>query len=150
MRNSSVKSRDSTDFILLTEWRDCAFRFSKSSLKFFRIHIWLTPLLAYAVSQYFWRPSLTAVRIRVRIWERGLVDHLAEPAIYLCLYGFLWSLGIQYSLGTSMPSSGTEIPNVSTAEWWFCRISSFDIAVRLYVGFPVMVLIPSSSIKQFI
>ena len=33
---------------------------------------------------------------------------------------------------------------------YFCRISSLDIAVRLHVGFPVMVLIPSSSIKQFI
>ena len=31
----------------------------------------------------------------------------------------------------------------------FCRISSLDIAVRLYVGFQVMVLIPGSSIKQF-
>ena len=144
MRNSSVKSRKSKDFILLTEWRDCGFRFSKSSLESFRIHIWLTPLLAYAVSQYFWRPSLTAVRIRVRIWERGLVEHLAEPAICLCLYGFLWSLGIQYSLGRSISSSGREIPNVSVTEWWFWRISSLDIAVRLYV------LIPSSSIKQFI
>ena len=80
-------------------WRNgyCHVRFSKSSLEFFRIHMWLTPLLAYAVSQYFWRPSLTAVRIRVRIWERGLVQQLAEPAIYLCLCGFMWNLGIQYN-----------------------------------------------------
>ena len=148
MRNSSVKSREIERFYTVDGMK--RFRFSKSSLEFFRIHIWLTPLLAYAVSQYFWRPSLTAVRIRVRIWERGLVKHLAEPAIYLWLYGFLWSLGIQYSLGRSISSSGREFPNVSITEWWFCRISFLDIAVRLYEGFPVMVLIPSSSIKQFI
>ena len=98
----------SKGFVLLTEWKDCAFRFSKSSLEFFRIHIWLTPFLAYAVSQYFWRPSLTAVRICVRIWERGLVEHLAESALYLCLYGFLLILGTQYSLGRSISSSGIQ------------------------------------------
>ena len=32
----------------------------------------------------------------------------------------------------------------------FCSISSLEVAVRLYVGFSVMVLIPSSSIKEFI
>ena len=45
---------------------------------------------------------------------------------------------------------GGGIPNVSITEWWFCRISFLEIAVRLYVGFPVILLIPSSTIKQFI
>ena len=58
-------------------------------------------------------------------------------------------LGIQYSLGRSISSAWRAIPNVSITEWWFCRISSLDIAVRLYVGFPALVLISSSSIKTF-
>ena len=122
----------------------------KAHWSFFRIHIWLTPLLAYSVPQYFWRPSLTAVRIRVRFWERGLVEHLAEPALYIYLYGFLLSLWIQYNLGKLISSSGKELPNVSITERWFRWISSLGIAVRLYVGFPVMILIPISFIKQFI
>lgn len=72
---------ESKDLILLTECSDFAFKCSNSSLKYFRIHILLTPLLAYAVLQYFCRNSLTAVKLIVRIRDRGLVEHLVEPAM---------------------------------------------------------------------
>jgi hypothetical protein len=36
------------------------FKFSKSSFKFLRIHIWLAPLLEYAVEQYLWSDSFIA------------------------------------------------------------------------------------------
>ena len=33
--------------------------------------------------------------------DRGLVEHLDEPAMNLCLYGFLCIFGIQYMYGKS-------------------------------------------------
>ena len=59
-------------------------KFSKSSLEFLRIHIWLTPLLEYVVKHYLWSDSLTAVSSLVSSKDRGLVEHLLEPAMYLC------------------------------------------------------------------
>ena len=44
---------------------------------------------------------MTAVSIEVKRFERGLVVHFAGPAIYNCLYGFLWSFEIQYIDGRS-------------------------------------------------
>ena len=70
VRNSCVKNRK-----ILYCWRNeeiVPLHFIKA-LWFFGIHIWLTSLLEYAVLQYFWRPSLTAVRIRIKICERDLV-----------------------------------------------------------------------------
>jgi hypothetical protein len=53
------------------------FKFSKSSLEFLRIHIWMTP-------QYFWSDSLIAVSSLVSNKDSGLVEHLLEPAMCLC------------------------------------------------------------------
>ena len=39
-------------------------------------------------SQYFLRPSFTAVKIDVSILDRGFVEQL-EPVIKRCLYGSL-------------------------------------------------------------
>ena len=57
--------------------------------------VYFTPLLEYAVLQYNCRSSLTVVRILVSNTERGFVEHFDDPAIYLCLYGFLWHSGIK-------------------------------------------------------
>jgi hypothetical protein len=59
--------------------------FSKSSLEVLRIHIWLKSLLEYAVEQYLWRNSLIAVSSIVNNKDRSLVEHLLEPAMYLCI-----------------------------------------------------------------
>jgi hypothetical protein len=69
------------------------FKFSKSSLAFLRIHIWFTPLLEYAVEQYLWSDPLIAFSSLVSSKDRSLVDHLLEPAMYLCkdFYGILES-----------------------------------------------------------
>jgi hypothetical protein len=45
-----------------------------------RIHIWLTPLLEYAVEQYLWSDSLIAVSSLVSSKDSGLAEHLLEPA----------------------------------------------------------------------
>ena len=48
---------------------------------------------------------MTAAKIEVNILERGLVEHLAAPAIQRCFYGNLLNFGIQYSKGRSQSSS---------------------------------------------
>jgi hypothetical protein len=60
-------------------------------------HLINATIIEKLVSWYFWRPVLTAVEIEVEILERGLLEHLASPAILRCLYGQLWNFGIQYS-----------------------------------------------------
>jgi hypothetical protein len=45
----------------------------------------LTPLLEYAVEQYLWSDSFIAVSSLVCNKDNGLVEHLLEPAMYLCL-----------------------------------------------------------------
>jgi hypothetical protein len=61
------------------------FKFYKSYLEFLRIHIWLTSLLEYAVEHYLWSDSLIAISSLVSNKDSGLVEHLLEPAMYLCL-----------------------------------------------------------------
>ena len=41
----------------------------------------MTPLHAYTVLQYVWNLSLTAVKILIKICEKVLADHFAEPAM---------------------------------------------------------------------
>jgi hypothetical protein len=60
------------------------FKFSEGSLALLRIHIWLTPLLEYAVEQDLWIDSLIAVSSLVSSKDKGLVEHLLEPSMYLC------------------------------------------------------------------
>ena len=43
---------------------------------------------------------LTAVRHEVNTLESFVVVQELELAIYLALYGFLWSVGNQYNVGT--------------------------------------------------
>jgi hypothetical protein len=59
------------------------FKFSKSSLEFLRIQIWLTPFLYYVEEQYLLSDSLIAVDSLVSSKNKGLVEHLLEPEIYL-------------------------------------------------------------------
>ena len=68
--------------------------------------------------------------------ERGLVEHLDEPAISLCLYGFLCIFGIQYIYGKSSSSSLVSIPNEVSTDLWLSSTSNEEKSVRLYVGFP--------------
>jgi len=46
----------------------------------------------------------------VRSFDRDLVEHLADPAIHLSLYGHLCNLGIQYKEGKSTLSSLIDNP----------------------------------------
>jgi hypothetical protein len=49
-------------------------------------------------------PSFTANRIFVRWIDNSFVEQVDDPAMYLSLYGVLWSLGIQYKWGKSSDS----------------------------------------------
>ena len=72
----------------------------------------------------------------MRRMDRGLVEHLDEPAMNLCLYGFLCIFGIQYMYGRSSSSSLVSIPNEVRTDLWLSSTSDAEKSVRLYVGFP--------------
>ena len=67
--------------------------------------------------------------------DKGLVEHLDEPAMNLCLYGFLCIFGIQHMYGKSSSSSLVSIPNEVRANLWLSSTSDTEKSVRLYVGF---------------
>jgi hypothetical protein len=69
------------DAVNFREKKTWDFKFSKSSFEFLRIHIWLTPLLEYAVEQYLRSDSLIAVSSLVSNKDSGLVEHLLEHFI---------------------------------------------------------------------
>jgi hypothetical protein len=56
--------------MLLQAYWDLELKVSSKSLEF-----WISTF------EYLWRPVLTAVKIEVKILERGLVDHFAAPEI---------------------------------------------------------------------
>ena len=57
----------------------------------------------------FSRPCLICVSSFIWGIDRSLVEHLDEPAINLCLYGFLCIFGIQYMYGKSSSYDVTTI-----------------------------------------
>ena len=65
---------------------------------------------------------MTVDSIVVSNLERGLVEHLEEPAIYLSLYGHLCSFGIQNKEARSDSSSLVSIPNEDRTDLWLTRI----------------------------
>ena len=84
----------------------------------------------------------------VRRMDRGLVEHLDEPAMTLCLYGFLCVFGIQYMYCKSSSSSLVSISNEVRTDLRFSSTSDAEKSVRLYVWFPGIELSPSSSCKR--
>jgi len=84
----------------------------------------------------------------VRSFDRDLVVHLADPAIYLSLYGHLCNLGIQYKEGKSTQSSLIHYPKDEITD--LESISSLESDVAVYVGLPVLLLMPSSLTKPSI
>ena len=75
------------------------------------------------------------------------MEHLAEPAMNRCLYGFYGSLeSNKYNGKSSLSSFGSYTREVRTDLWLFST-SDADKFVRLYLGFPGSELSPSSSIK---
>ena len=84
----------------------------------------------------------------MRRMDRGLVEHLDEPAINMCLYGFLCIFGIQYMYGKSSSSSIVSIPNEVRTDLWLSGTSDAEKSVRLYVGLSGSELSPSSSDKM--
>ena len=73
----------------------------------------------------------------MRRHDRGLVEHLDEPAINLCLCGFLYIFGILYMYCKSISlSSLFSIPNEVRNELWLSSTFDAEKSVRLYVGFP--------------
>ena len=84
----------------------------------------------------------------MRRMDRGLVEHLDEPAMNLCLYGFLCIFGIQYMYGKSSSSSLVSIPNEVRTDLWLSSTSDEEKSLRLYVGFPGSELSLSSSDKM--
>ena len=54
----------------------------------------------------------------MRRLDRGLVEHLDEPAMNLCLYGSLCIFGIQYMYGKSRSSSLVSISNEVRTDLW--------------------------------
>ena len=80
--------------------------------------------------------------------DKGLEEHFDEPAMNLCLYGFLCIFGIQYMYGKSSSSSLVSIPNEVRTDLWLSSTSDEERSVRLYVGFPGSELSLSSSDKM--
>ena len=76
------------------------------------------------------------------------MEHLDEPAMNLCLYGFVCIFGIQYMYGKSSSSSLVSIPNKERTDLWLFSISDAEKSLRLYVGFPGSESSPSSSVKM--
>ena len=110
MRNCDIKSseieRVNTAYrveCLIVNFAGALWSFSKStfhSQRFSRMRCCNTSKAVRLLLQGF-----------VRLCERVSVEHLAESAMYRCLYGFLCYSGIQYNLGNSRSSSIREIPN---------------------------------------
>ena len=86
MWNRGIKGRKVKLWILVQNYTESDLRIWSRSFEFFNIHIWLTKRYITV----FWRPSLTVGSI-VSNLERGLVEYLDEPAIYLSLYVHLCS-----------------------------------------------------------
>jgi hypothetical protein len=76
---------------------------------------------------------LTALRIEVKSLEMGLIEHLAAPAIYRCLYGHLCYFGIQYCKG--------EIIFLI-----FHEETTFDCVAAINVGLPCGLPKPTSTL----
>ena len=64
----------------------------------------------------------------MRRMDRGLVEHLDEPAMNLCLYGFLCIFGIQYMYGKSSLSSLVSIPNEVRKDLFIKRLEFDSVA----------------------
>ena len=77
--------------------------------------------------------------------DSGLVEHLDEPAMNLCLYGFLYIFRIQYMYGKSISSSLVSIPNEVRTDLCLSSTSDAEKTVRVYVGLAGSKL--SSSVK---
>ena len=80
--------------------------------------------------------------------DKGLVEHLDEPPMNLCLYGVLCIFGIQYMYGKSSSSSLVSILNEGRTDLWLSSTSDAERSVRLYVGFPGSKLCPCSFDKM--
>ena len=82
------------------------------------------------------------------------MEHLDEPAMNLCLYGFLYYIVFgslesnKYLYGKSSSSSLVSIPNEMRTDLWLSSTSDPEKSVRLYVGFQRIELSPSSSVKM--
>ena len=76
------------------------------------------------------------------------MEHLEEPSVYLSLFQYLCSLGIQNKEARSNSSSLMSIRNEDRTDLWLTRISSLESAVGVYVGLPDVSFIPSSLIRQ--
>ena len=75
--------------------------------------------------------------------DRGLREHFDEPAMNLCLYGFLCIFGIEYMYGKSSSSSLVSIQKEVRTDLWLSSTSGAEKSVRLYVGFQGSELSPS-------
>ena len=73
------------------------------------------------------------------------MEHLEEPAMNLCLYGFLRIFRIGYMYGKSSPSSLVSNSNEVRTDLWLSSTSDAEKSARLYEGFPGSELSPSSS-----
>jgi hypothetical protein len=88
---------------------------------------------------------LAAVKIEVKMLERGLVERLGSSRDIM-LYGYLCYFGIQYSKGRSQSSSFMEKPKEDKTD--MSMISSFDSVVAVYVLLPCELSKPNSMLKQ--
>ena len=74
------------------------------------ITVWLSPI--FDCRQNF-----------VTVIDSYIVEQVEEPAIYLSLYGFLWSLSIQYKEDKSLYSSLIGIFIDDMNDPWFVKIN---------------------------
>ena len=76
------------------------------------------------------------------------VEQVDDPAMYLSLYGVLWSLGIQYKQGKSSDSLPEGMFKEVMNYLWLARISSLSNEVGLYVVLlEVLLFMPNSLIN---
>ena len=80
--------------------------------------------------------------------DRGLVEHSDEPAMNLCLYGFLCIFGIQYMYGKSSSSSLVSIPNDVRTEKKGKRIWRQEYDPLIIEGTLCVVLGPSTAMYR--
>ena len=132
-------------------WTDVAVRTSSWSsddnelVQFFRIQMLSTPLRLVLVLQNLINPSFMVLSTLVRRHDRSFVVHLLEPAINLCLYGDLCSLGVQYRYGRFWSSSDISNPtNVMNWLWLFTIVSN-ELCIGINGGLLMFTLfIPNS------
>ena len=103
----------------LVAWKPLSLSLLSTLPEFFIDQNIFFPELSYTVSQYFITLALIAVRQEISYFESSVVVQELEFAMNLALYGLIWSLGNQYTVGSLSWRSSTFTANLygKSFEW---------------------------------